>query len=144
MSSGATRYGISFSAGGLAQPAVTPATPMPTSFRKSRRSNTTVSSFMSVVTGDAVHRRRVVGVVEVLAVAADAPAHLERAVLVHVIHLLHRAVALLARESRAHVALVVELHVVRQVVDHDPRHLLAAVGVGGELLDLGLVGGHEA
>src|SRR5262252_8888798 len=147
MSSGATRYGISFSAGGLAQPAVTPATPMPTSFRKSRRSNTTLSSFrssfMSVVAHQAVHRRRVVGVVEVLPVAAHAPAHLERAVLVDAIHLLHRAVALLAGESRAHVTLVVELHVVREVVHLDPRDLFAAVGIAGELHDLRLVGGDE-
>src|SRR5690349_17793324 len=112
MSSGATRYGISFSAGGFAQPAVTPATPMPTSFRKSRRSNTTWSSFMLVVAHQAVHRRREVGVVEVLAVAGHAPAHLERAVLVDAVHLLHLAVALLAREPRAHVTLVVELHVI--------------------------------
>src|SRR5262249_41694996 len=144
MSSGATRYGIRCSVGGAVQPAVTPATPMPTSFRKSRRSNTTRSSLMSVVTHQAVHRRREVRVVEVLAVAAHAPAHLERAVLVDAIHVLHRAVALLARQPRAHVALVVELHVVRQVMDLDPRDLLTAVVVARELHDLGLVGGHEA
>src|SRR5262247_3316656 len=103
MSSGATKYGISFSVGAAAQPAVTPATPMPTSFRKSRRSNTTRSSAMSVVTDQAVHRRREVRVGEVLPVAAHAPAHLERAELVDVVHLLHRTVALLAREARAHV-----------------------------------------
>src|SRR5215831_13606865 len=136
MSSGAIRYGISFSAGGLAQPTVTPATPTPTSFRKSRRAKTTWSSFMSVMTDDAVHRRREVGVVEVLAVAAHAPAHLERAELVDAVHLLHGAVALLAGEAGAHVTLVVELHVVRQVVDLDPRDLLATIEVVGELRDL--------
>src|SRR5580765_6857082 len=143
MSSGATRYGISFSAGGLAQPAVTPATPMPTSFRKSRRSNTTRSSFMSVMTDQAVHRRRVLRVGEVLPVAAHAPAHLERAVLVDAVHVLDRTVALLAGEARAHVTLVVELHVVGQVMHFHPRHLLAAIGVARELHDLRLVRGHE-
>src|SRR5262245_208104 len=143
MSSGATRYGISFSAGGFAQPAAAPATPTPTSFRKSRRSNTTRSSLMSVVTHQAVHRRREVRVVQVLPVTAHAPAHLERAVLVDVLHLLHRAMAFLAGEAGAHVTLVIELHVVGQVVDLHPRDLLTAVGVARELHDLGLVGGHE-
>src|SRR5262245_2295274 len=143
MSSGAIRYGISFSAGGLAQPTVAPATPTPTSFRKSRRSNTTRSSFMSVVADQAVHGRREVRIVEILPVAAHAPAHLERAVLVDAVHLLHRAVALLTGEPRTHVALVVELHVVGQVVDLDPRDLLAALLVARELHDLGPVVGDE-
>src|SRR5436190_23612554 len=117
---------------------------MPTSLRKSRRSNTTRSSlslrssFMSVVAHQAVHRRWECWVREVLPVAAHAPAHLERAELVDAVHVLHRAVALLAGEARAHVTLVVELHVVGQVVDLDPRDLLAAVGIAREFLDLGL------
>src|ERR1043166_9568304 len=144
MSAGAIRYGISFSAGGAAPPAVTPATPTPTSFRKSRRGMPTGSDMGPlVVAHQTVHGRWKVRVVEVLAVAADAPAHLERAVLVDAVHRLHRAVALLAGDTRAHVALVVELHVVGEVVDLDPRHLLAPVEVPGELLDLGLVGGHD-
>src|SRR5262245_65915675 len=101
MSSGATRYGISFSAGGFAQPAAAPATPTPTSFRKSRRSNTTRSSLMSVVTHQAVHRRREVRVVQVLPVTAHAPSHLERALMVDVRDLLHRAMSLLAGEAVA-------------------------------------------
>src|SRR5690242_10355027 len=141
MSSGATRYGSSVSAGGFAQPAAAPATPMPTSFRKSRRLKTTGSDMaLSVVTHQAVHRRRVIGVVEVLPVAGDAPAHLERAVLVDAVHRLHRAVALLALEAGLDVTLVVELHVVGQPVHLDPRDLLAAVGVAGQLHDLGAIG----
>src|SRR5260221_7595218 len=144
MSSGAIRYGISFSAGGAAQPAVMPATPTPTSFRKSRR-GMTIGSDMAplVVAGQTVHGGWKVRIVEVLAVAADAPAHLERAVLVDAVHRLHRAVALLAGDARAHVALVIQLHVVGQIVDLDPRHLLAPAEETGELLDLALVGGHD-
>src|SRR5438034_9260325 len=123
MSSGAIRYGISLSAGGAAHPAAAPATPTPTSFRKSRRSKTTESDMTPlVVTDQAVHAGREVGVVQVLAMAGHAPAHLERAVLIHAVHLLHRPVAFLAGQSGAHVPLVIELHVVRQVVDLDPRH----------------------
>src|SRR5437879_12908768 len=103
MSSGAIRYGISFSVGGAVQPAVTPATPTPTSFRKSRRWKTTESDITPlVVTDQTVHAGREVGIVEVVAMTGHAPAHLERAVLVDAVHLLHRPVALLAREPGAH------------------------------------------
>src|SRR5439155_1734579 len=112
MSVGATRYGISFSAGGEAQPDAAPATPMPTSFRKSRRSKMIDSLIaLLVVTGDAVHGGRVLRVVEMLPVTAHAPAHLERRILVHLLHGLHRAVAFRALDPLLHVALVVELHV---------------------------------
>src|SRR5690349_9060104 len=139
MSSGATRYGISLSAGGFAQPAAAPAAPMPTSLRKSRLVKTKSLIAFLVVTHDAVHRRGMRGVVQVLAVAAHAPPHLERRILVDHGHLLHRAVAVLAREAGEHVALVVELHVVGKPIDLDPGNLLAAVEIGGELLDLGAI-----
>src|SRR5215831_13568586 len=123
MSVGATRYGISFSAGGEAQPDAAPATPMPTSFRKSRRSKTIFSLIaLLVVAGDTVHGGRILRVIEMLPVTSHAPAHLERRVLVHLLHLLHRAVALRALDSLQHVALVIELHVRGKLVDPDPRH----------------------
>src|SRR6185436_16400026 len=118
VSSGATRYGISFS-GGAAQPAVAaPASPTPTSLRKSLLSKTTPSLIGPlVVAHQAVHARRVRGVVEILAVAGHTPPHLERRVLVDHRHLLHRTVAGLARDAGLDVALVVVLHVGRQLVD---------------------------
>src|SRR5262245_58490520 len=142
MSLGATRYGMSLSVDGPEQPAAAPATPMPSSFRKSRRSKTTCSDTRSplMVTDHAVHAGREVRIVEVLAVTGDAPAHAQRRILVHDRHGLHRAVAVLAADPGLHVALVVELHVRRQRVHLDPRHLLAAVRVAGELDDLRPVG----
>src|SRR5215470_13137603 len=134
---------MSFSAGGLPQPLSAPATPMPASFRKSRRVKTTDSLMLarsrSVMADQAVHRRRPRGIVEVLAVAAHAPAHLERRILVDDLHLLDRTVALLTGEARLHVTFVVELHVVGQAIDLDPGDLLAALEVTRELLDLGPV-----
>src|SRR5262245_57021620 len=80
---GATRYGIRRSACRVPQPVAAPATPRPSSFRKSRRGKTTDSDMRPlVVTRHAVERGRELRVVDVLAVAADAPAHLERGVLV--------------------------------------------------------------
>src|SRR5438046_3185943 len=142
MSSGGTRYGISFSAG-CAHPA-TPMPPRPTSLRKSLRLNVTesVMGFL-VMTRQAIHRRRVLGVVEPLAMTLEAPSHLERRVLIHHVHLLNRAMAGLALDAGANVALVIELHVVRQPVDLDPRRRLTAVVIGRELLDLGPVDGGD-
>src|SRR6185436_18809582 len=144
VSSGATRYGISFS-GGAAQPAVAaPASPTPTSLRKSLLSKTTPSLIGPlVVAHQAVHARRVRGVVEILAVAGHTPPHLERRVLVDHRHLLHRTVAGLARDAGLDVALVVVLHVGRQLVDLDPRNLLTAIEEAGQLLDLGTVAGGD-
>src|SRR5262245_12351409 len=92
---GWTRYGISRSVGGAAHPVTVPATPRPRSFRKSRRSKTTASDTGRplVVTDHAIHRGRVLRIVHVLAMAVEAPAHLERRVLVHDRHRLDRAVA---------------------------------------------------
>src|SRR5262249_37492431 len=145
MSVGATRYGIHFSVGGEAQPDAAPATPMPTSFRKSRRSKTIRALIASllVVTDDAIHRGRVLRVVHVLPVAGDAPAHLERRILVHDLHGLDRPVTVLALDPGPDVPLVVELDVRRELVDLDPRHLLAALEVAGELDDLRPVGARQ-
>src|SRR5207249_7083976 len=76
----------------------------------------------SVVTCEAVHDDRVLAVRPVLALAmtADAPAHLERRILIDDRHRLDRPVALLAGEPRPDVALVVELDVLGQGVDRDP------------------------
>src|SRR5580765_8946365 len=142
MSSAPTRQGTSFPAGGFAQPAAAPATPTPTSFRKSRREKTSESDMGAralVVADQAVHLRGIDWVVEVLAVTRDAPAHLERAVLVDDVHRLHGPVAILALEAGEHVALVVELHVVGQVVHLDPRDPLATLEVARQLDDVGLV-----
>src|SRR5258707_283471 len=91
MSCWAARYGMSLLAGVWAQPAAVPASPMPTSFRKSRRLKVKSSLIgrSSVVTRQTVHARREVRVVQILAMATDAPAHLERGVLVDDVHLLH-------------------------------------------------------
>src|SRR5262245_50979654 len=132
---------MSFSAGGDAHPEAAPATPMPTSFRKSRRLNVTESDtpWLLVVADHAIHAGRMLGVIEVLPVTAHAPTHLQRGILVNDRHLLHRPMAGLAGDSGFHVSLVVELHVVGQPIDLDPRHLLTLVVVASELLDLGLV-----
>src|SRR5437773_2424476 len=119
---------MSLSVGGDAHPAVAPATPTPTSFKKSRRVNTTLSLIpfpRSVVANHAVHGRREHRVVELFPVTAQAPAHLERRVLIHHRHVLDRAMAGLAFDARLDVALVIELDVVGEPVDFDPRHLLA-------------------
>ena len=56
-----------------------------------------------------------------LAVAVDAPAHAQRRVLVQFLHGLHRPVAGLALQfSDRNVLGVIEIYVVRQVVDTDP------------------------
>ena len=78
-------------------------------------------------------------IVELLPMTAHAPTHLEGRVLIHRGHLLHRTVAALTFDPGPDVALVIELDVVREPVDLDPRHLLAALEVAAELLDLGLV-----
>src|SRR5467141_2862121 len=133
---------MSRSVGCWAQPLSAPAAPMPASLRKSRRLKTTPSLMVSsMVTRQAVRDGRVLAVAAVLtlAVAADAPTHLERRVLVDHGHLLDRAVTLLARDPRAHVALVVELDVLGQRVHRYPRNGLPAIPELGQLLDLGPV-----
>src|SRR5687768_13459111 len=88
----------------------------------------------SVVAGRAVVAR------PVLDVTVDAPAHVERGVLVDLIHVLHRSVAALAGDAGVDVAHVRELDVVRHLVDALPGDRLPLVPVGGELLDLGELG----
>src|SRR6516225_1137423 len=144
MSLGAIRYGISRSVGRSAQPLSAAAAPTPASLRKSRRLKTTGSLMREprlVMACESVHDGGIlaVGGVLLLPVTADAPPHLERRILVHHRHLLDRAVALLAADPAQHVALVVELDVLRQVVDRHPGNRLAAVSVLGQLLDLGPV-----
>src|SRR5678816_1771897 len=75
-------------------------------------------------------------------VAVDAPAHVERGELVDALHALHLAVAALTRHAGVHVTHVREVHVLRKLVDADPRNgflgLAARIRVVvEELLDFG-------
>src|SRR5262245_8008347 len=145
-SSGAFRYGMMLWTGSwqptvAAAPAVSPAI-----FKKSRRSisGIFVSLAALVVTGDAVVGR------PALQMALHAPAHLElrrgqeEAALreaglrheVHALHVLHLAVALLARDAGLHVAHVLELHEVGHPVDPHPGDRVALLVVLVDLRDL--------
>src|SRR5258706_15564977 len=101
---------MSLSAGREAQPVAAPAAPMPTSLRKSRRLKTIESlTAPLVVTDQAIHAGWMRWVVEVLAMAAHAPSHLQRRILVEDAHRLHWTMAALALDAGLDVALVVEL-----------------------------------
>ena len=56
-----------------------------------------------------------------VSVAIHAPSHAEAVFLSHTFHRLDRAVALLAFDARRNVRAVVEVSVIGQVVDPDPR-----------------------
>src|SRR5690606_39152327 len=88
----------------------------------------------SIVTDEAV------GTDLARAVAFYAPPHLKRGVLFDHPHLRDRTVTFLARDARVHVAHVRKMHVVRQVVDADPRDRYALLPVLLELANAGGVG----
>src|SRR5262245_50619528 len=153
-SSGCCTYGSARSGSFLAQPSARPAPPTPTSFKKSRRliPEVTISSRSIVLTslpvaGVTVDAGGELRVVHVRLVAGNAPAHLQRRILVHPVHLLDRAVAGLALEARPHVPLVVEIGVIRQAVHAHPRNRDALGVVIEQLGDLALIlrsrTGHE-
>ena len=79
----------------------------------------------------------------VLAMAADAEAHLEILGLLDDFHVLDLPVACLTREPARDVPLVAEVHVVRLAMNADPRHGLSGLVVTGHHLDGGLVGPHN-
>src|SRR6185503_5976330 len=76
----------------------------------------------------------------VLAMAADAEAHLEILGLLDHFHVLHFSMALLARESARDVPLMAEVHVVRLAVHAHPLHRLSGLVELGHHLDRGAVG----
>ena len=68
----------------------------------------------------------------------DAPAHVERVCLRDLLHVLDVAVTCLTRYSGVDVAHVGKVHVLRELVDSDPRYRLLPGPEAGELLYLGL------
>lgn len=71
-----------------------------------------------------------------LSVATDTPPHLHRRNALDLLHLWYLAMALLTRNSRLHVTLVIKLRVIRENVNLHPRDWLSALVVVLELLDV--------
>src|SRR5215211_1131620 len=72
-------------------------------------------------------------------VTIHAPSHVERVLLVDLLHVLHLAMTGLARDARIDVTHVREVDVLRQLVNANPRHRLLVVPERGELFNLRFV-----
>ena len=96
----------------------------------------------SVVAGRAVVARleRWIGTADV---TVDAPSHVQRVLLIYLLHVLDLAVARLTRHPRIHVSHVREVNVLGKLVNPDPWNWLLAVPVSGEELRAWLGGRHN-
>src|ERR1700687_3152985 len=137
---------MSFSTFSEAHPSiVVAAVPTPSTLRNSRRftpfgaaslaDEPSCSMLIPLVVTRAAVVSRAEGRVRLSDVTVDAPTHVERRRLIDLLHILDLAVTRLARHAGVHVPHVRKVHVLRQLVDADPRHRLLLVPVGGELLD---------
>ncbi len=68
-----------------------------------------------------------------LSMTIDAPRHPHRGNTGYAVHRLHRTVTFLTGQSRLDMALVCKVHVVRNVVNLDPRYRFLVFPVGGQL-----------
>src|SRR5881396_3063936 len=138
---------MSFSTFSCAQPSIAVAAPpAPRTLRKSRRftpgSLVNRRSSSLVVTRRAIVARAKRGI-RLADVTVHAPAHVERVLLIDLLHILDLPVTGLALHAGVHVTHVRKMNVFGKLVDANPRHRLLVVPERGELFDLRLAGRDE-
>src|SRR5512140_2001674 len=138
---------MSFSTFSDVQPTIVDATavPAPMTFTKSRRLTPDAGASelipalrfsFSIYCSSVVACRTVVARLERRVgsadVAVDAPTHVQRVLLVDLLHVLDLPVTRLARNACIHVSHVGEVHVFRELMNAHPRNWLLLVVVSGE------------